>query len=189
MKLKRGISALVIIAVGALLTLSAFWTLNKSRHSRTRTGVLSKSGNASSARPMPSAQIPTTPMAPTAETDEAASPAATPPLTIASRDAKTLRRADIDPQLLMVRQMLRDYRAALGENPIGTNSEITKALLGANSRKSKFVIAEAKLNTSHQLVDRWDHPYFFHQLSRAHMEIRSAGADGVMWTSDDEISR
>lgn len=189
MKMKRGISVFVIIAVGALLTLSAFWSLNKSRDWRTRTGVLSKCGDASIARQMPSAQIPTTPIAPTAEADEAVSPAATPPLTIAAEDAKQLRAADSDPQLLMVKQMLRDYRAALGENPVGTNSEITNALRGANSRKAKFVIAEAKLNTSHQLVDRWDHPYFFHQLSRAHMEIRSAGADGLMWTSDDEISR
>ena len=41
--------------------------------------------------------------------------------------------------------MLRDYRAALGENPVGTNSEITKALLGANSRKARFIASEARL--------------------------------------------
>jgi hypothetical protein len=85
--------------------------------------------------------------------------------------------------------MLRDYRAALGENPIGTNSEITKALLGANSRKARFVASEARLNSTHQLVDRWDHPYFFHQLSRQRMEIRSAGPDGKMWTADDRVGR
>ena len=70
-----------------------------------------------------------------------------------------------------------------------TSTQITNALLGANSRKARFVAAEAKLNSAHQLVDRWNHPYFFHQLSRAHMEIRSAGPDGVLWTSDDELSR
>ena len=46
--------------------------------------------------------------------------------------------------------MLRDYRAALGENPVGTNSEITKALLGANARKARFVASEAKLNSAHR---------------------------------------
>ena len=85
--------------------------------------------------------------------------------------------------------MLRDYRAALGENPVGTNSEITKALLGANSRKARFIVSEARLNSAHQLVDRWDHPYFFHQLSRSRTEIRSAGPDGRMWTADDQICR
>jgi hypothetical protein len=85
--------------------------------------------------------------------------------------------------------MLRDYRAALTENPVGSNKEITKALLGGNSRKTRFIVAEAKVNADQQLIDRWDHPYFFHQLSRKQMEIRSAGPDGVMWTPDDEISR
>jgi hypothetical protein len=84
--------------------------------------------------------------------------------------------------------MLRDYRSALGENPVGSNKEITKALLGSNSRNAHFFIAEAKVNSDQQLVDRWDHPYFFHQLSRKQIEIRSAGPDGRMWTADDEIS-
>jgi hypothetical protein len=46
-----------------------------------------------------------------------------------------------------------------------------------------------KLNDKGELVDRWGTPYFFHQLSRDHMEIRSAGPDKVMWTQDDPIIR
>jgi hypothetical protein len=127
--------------------------------------------------------------APPSQSDEAGVPAGPPSLAVANEDAKRGHDAGSDPQFLVVRQMLRDYRAALGENPIGTNSEITKALLGANSRKARFVASEARLNSAHQLVDRWDHPYFFHQLSRSRIEIRSAGPDGAMWTSDDQISR
>jgi hypothetical protein len=137
---------------------------------------------------MPSAQIPTSSGQPTSDA-EVANISATPPLTFAKEDAKQQRAEAADSQLLSVKQMLRDYRAALGENPVGTNAEITRALLGANTRRAKFLSAEAKFNASHQLVDRWNHPYFFHQLSRNRMEIRSAGADGVMWTPDDEISR
>ncbi len=118
----------------------------------------------------------------------AVAPATTPALTLVKGDT-TQKAANSDPQLLFVKQMLRDYRVALGEEPVGNNSEITKALLGANSRKARFVTTEAKLNGARQLVDRWNHPYFFHQLSRVHMEVRSAGPDGVMWTSDDEVSR
>ena len=84
--------------------------------------------------------------------------------------------------------MLRGYRAAFGENPIGSNAEITRALTGANSRKANFGGDELKIKDG-QMVDRWDHPYFFHQLSRTEMEIRSAGPDGIMWTRDDEVMR
>jgi hypothetical protein len=108
-----------------------------------------------------------------------------------ARSSDTLtqqRAAESDPQLLVVKQVLRDYRAAFGENPVGTNSEITKALLGANSHQARFISEEVKLNNG-QLVDRWNHPYFFHQLSRSQLQIRSAGSDGKMWTADDEVSR
>jgi hypothetical protein len=36
-------------------------------------------------------------------------------------------------------------------------------------------------------VDRWDTPYFFHQMSASHMEVRSAGPDKMLWTSDDIV--
>ena len=84
--------------------------------------------------------------------------------------------------------MLRDYRAMMSENPIGNNSEITKALLGGNRRGAEFSNSQMKLDKDGQLIDRWNHPYFFHQLSKIDMEVRSAGPDGIMWTPDDEVS-
>ena len=116
-------------------------------------------------------------------------PAGTPLLSFTRNEVHQHRAAEADPEVLRIKQTLRDYRAALGENPVGTNAEITRALLGANARKAQFVDPGTRLNSSQQLVDRWNHPYFFHQLSRTHMEIRSAGPDGVMWTADDEVSR
>lgn len=93
---------------------------------------------------------------------------------------------EADVALVSVKGMLRDYRARFNENPIGTNEEITRALLGKNPGGSNFESPEAKIEHG-KLVDRWHHPYFFHQLSRSEMEIRSAGPDGVMWNDDDEV--
>ena len=110
-------------------------------------------------------------------------------------NAAEIRTASADSELLAVRGMLRDYRAAFGQNPVGTNREITRALLGNNPRGVRFNFsADAagsapRLDERGQLLDRWGHPYFFHQISGATLEVRSAGPDGVMWNADDEASR
>ena len=109
-----------------------------------------------------------------------------PPL--ATGDARQREAGATDTQLLAVKGMLRDYRAMMSENPIGNNAEITKALLGGNRRGAEFSNSQMKLDKDGQLVDRWNHPYFFHQLSKIDMEVRSAGPDGILWTPDDEVS-
>jgi hypothetical protein len=98
------------------------------------------------------------------------------------------RAGESDPEMIGIKETLRSYRAAFGENPIGTNAEITRAVTGGNSRQAKFADGDVRIKAG-QMVDQWDHPYFFHQLSRTEMEIRSAGPDGVMWTKDDEVLR
>lgn len=106
----------------------------------------------------------------------------------ATGDVRQRQAGASDTALLAVKGMLRDYRAMLGENPIGNNAEITKSLLGGNPRGVQFSDAQMKLDKDGQLIDRWSHPYFFHQLSRTDMEVRSAGPDGILWTTDDEVS-
>jgi hypothetical protein len=109
----------------------------------------------------------------------------------ATQDAATESQrlaGEADLALVSVKGMLRDYRAQFAENPVGTNREITLALTGKNPGGAIFESAEAKIENG-QLVDRWHHPYFFHQLSGTEMEIRSAGPDGVLWTEDDEVLR
>lgn len=94
----------------------------------------------------------------------------------------------LDPRSEMdeVQIALRDYRTALGGNPVGTNAEITKALLGDNLKQIKIPLPPGtQLNGSGELCDRWGTPYFFHQLSASRMELRSAGPDRTMWTADD----
>jgi hypothetical protein len=94
--------------------------------------------------------------------------------------------AQIETDLEEVHSMLREYRTALGENPVGTNAEIMRAINGDNLKQVKVGSpAGQHLNDKGELIDRWGTPYFFHQISRDKMEIRSAGADRTMWTGDD----
>lgn len=86
--------------------------------------------------------------------------------------------------------MLRDYRTLMGENPVGPNAEIMKAVMGGNTKKARLGPPEGQqINGNGELMDRWGTPYFFHQESRTNMEIRSAGPDRKMWTEDDIIGR
>jgi hypothetical protein len=86
--------------------------------------------------------------------------------------------------------MIRDYRTLAKENPVGTNAEIMSAIMGGNAKGATLGPPEGmSLNEQGELIDRWGMPYFFHQLSRDEMEIRSAGADKVMWTEDDAIAK
>lgn len=83
---------------------------------------------------------------------------------------------------------LRDYRNALGENPVGTNAEITRMLLGDNLKQVKIPVPDgSSVNGNGELCDDMGTPYFFHQLSATKMEIRSAGPDRQMWTADDQL--
>ena len=94
---------------------------------------------------------------------------------------------DIQPQLDAVNLMLRDFRSITGENPVGTNAEIMKAMMGGNPRQATLGPPPGqRLDADGSLLDPWGHPYFFHQLSAREMEIRSAGPDGRMWTEDDQ---
>jgi len=90
-----------------------------------------------------------------------------------------------------VRLGVRHYGAMFGGNPVGTNAEITAALNGDNPSHARFLSSEdqSRINGNGELTDEWGTPYFFHQLSAEQMEIRSAGPDRKMWTSDDVIMR
>lgn len=110
--------------------------------------------------------------------------AATPEASIAPPDDEAMLEID------KVSLMIRDYRSIAGENPVGTNAEIMAAIMGDNPKHAKLGPPEGmQLNEKGELLDRWGTPYFFHQISRDHMEIHSAGPDRVLWTADDPIIR
>lgn len=86
--------------------------------------------------------------------------------------------------------MLREFRNSLGENPVGNNAEITKALLGDNLKQVRVQIGKGStVNANGELCDGQGTPYFFHQLSGKEMEIRSAGPDREMWSDDDIVTK
>jgi hypothetical protein len=96
--------------------------------------------------------------------------------------------ANIDPveDVDGVRRMVRGFRNVMGENPVGTNAEITRALTGGNLKQIKMPLTRgSSVNENGELVDRWGTAYFFHQLTAEEMEVRSAGPDRQMWTADD----
>ncbi len=98
--------------------------------------------------------------------------------------------ADTEIEFDKISLMFRDYRTLTGENPVGTNSEIMKSIMGGNPKGSMLGPPEGiRVNERGELIDRWGSPYFFHQLTRDLMEVRSAGPDGKLWTDDDLLGK
>ena len=97
--------------------------------------------------------------------------------------------SNLPPATLMenIRSVFRQYQSRFGGNPVGTNLEITQALMGQNPTGAVFASPEDELGTNAkgELIDTWGTPFFFHQLSGTEMEIHSAGPDRRMGTADD----
>ena len=72
-------------------------------------------------------------------------------------------------------------------NPVGSeNVEIMAALLGKNDGGHVFFDTNhPSLAPDGTLLDRWGQPYFFHPLARDRMDVRTAGPDRKLWTTDD----
>ncbi|MBJ7283770.1 MAG: hypothetical protein JHD00_01610 [Akkermansiaceae bacterium] len=114
-----------------------------------------------------------------------------------TQNYKTAESADSlsQPQRLLVFAAIdnleftfRDFSNALGGNPVGTNAEITSALLGDNLKQVKLPLPEGSTrNEAGELCDPWQTPWFFHQISGSKMEIRSAGPDMELYTADDFV--
>ncbi len=87
-----------------------------------------------------------------------------------------------------VRHMITDYHTLMGQNPVGTNAEIMRAVMGGNAHEATLGPPPGQsLNDRGELVDQWGTPYFFHQLSADRMEIYSAGPDRILGTADDIV--
>ncbi len=132
-----------------------------------------------SATPPTAPVVPSVPLTPARDPDDAPPPAPPKPMTPADREA-TIQVLD------NIQFALRDYRTALGGNPVGTNAEITSSLLGNNLKQVKIPMPDGTtVNGTGEMCDPWGTPLFFHQQSGTKMEIRSAGPDRQMHTADD----
>ena len=75
-------------------------------------------------------------------------------------------------------------------NPVGTNPEFARELGGDNPKHINFISTDSGMPprcADGELVDPSGTPYFFHQISGDDTEVRSAGPDRVMYTSDDIV--
>jgi hypothetical protein len=126
--------------------------------------------------------------APTDLASRAASPNPVPALASATNETQNLPPTTV---LDHARVAVHNYNSMFGENPVGTNPEITAALMGKNPRQANFITPESglRVNENGEMVDAYGTPFFFHQLSGQEMEIRSAGEDRKMWTFDDLVTR
>lgn len=89
--------------------------------------------------------------------------------------------------LAVVYQLLDRYREIYGAFPTGEdNATIVNALTGNNPRRLAFLDrTHPAISARGELIDRWQTPLFFHLESRDAVEIRSAGPDREMYSSDD----
>jgi len=98
---------------------------------------------------------------------------------------------NVPPMILLqnARRAIIQYAQVYGGNPVGTNPEITAALMGKNPKQINFITPDSGLQVNAQgaMLDAWGTPLFFHQLSGHDTEIRSAGEDRTLWTMDDLI--
>ncbi len=195
--MKRSVPVILLLLVAA----SVYW-FNRSPRSTP------KSSSPSSPPPpvsAPAAQPAATALRPPAEfpvASPSSSTAVTPGVPIPGSNSAARAAAEVPPLppelaglppetvLENMRTTIRQYGAMFDGNPVGTNPEITKALQGDNPKHINFLKADGnRVNGNGELVDVWGTPYFFHQLSGTEMEIRSAGPDKRMWTSDDLVTK
>jgi hypothetical protein len=80
---------------------------------------------------------------------------------------------------------IRNFSLRFGGNPVGNNAEITKALNGGNDAGAGYLPAARRISGGGELLDTWGTPYFFHANSATELEVRSAGPDKKLYTSDD----
>jgi hypothetical protein len=105
---------------------------------------------------------------------------------------ETTESVSLPPKTILenMGRTIQQYASMFGENPVGTNPEITSALQGDNPKHINFLKQDGnRVNEKGELVDPWGTPYFFHQISSHEMEIRSAGPDRVMYTGDDLVTK
>ena len=103
--------------------------------------------------------------------------------------ARDLNKPDHETEedLQILHTVIGSYHDIFLQNPVaGENREVVDALTGKNLHRLVFINpTSSALSAGRELLDRWGTPYRFHPISGSHMEISSAGVDGLFGTRDD----
>ena len=85
---------------------------------------------------------------------------------------------------------LEAYRREFGAFPTGNeNAHFLNALAGTNpSGLIIFPHRHPRVSKDGELLDAWGRPFHFHAISAQHLEVRSAGPDGTLFTNDDLVA-
>lgn len=71
---------------------------------------------------------------------------------------------------------------------IDSNQSLTKALLGDNALRQRFIPEDFKyLNQESEVIDRWGNPLIFQFNGAEIPRVHSAGKDGVRGSDDDLV--
>ena len=96
--------------------------------------------------------------------------------------------SDIYTDLKIVSHLFTEAGTVFKSLPTGTHREIVAFMLGDNPRRIQYFPPEdPNLNEDGEIVDRWGTPFFFHVVSKHHIEVRSAGPDLLHWSEDDVV--
>lgn len=95
--------------------------------------------------------------------------------------------ASSEPAMLL--EILRFYRMEFGSFPAGQeNSDIMNSLTGNNPDKLPiFPRKHPRIDAAGRLLDAWGNPFVFHPVSSMHLEVRSLGPDGEIFSDDDLV--
>jgi hypothetical protein len=95
--------------------------------------------------------------------------------------------SSIEEDLELLQEVFRLHARVHGGPPEGLNSDIAAHLTGANPLNAILFPPDHPALRDGELVDRWGSPFWFHPVSPALVEIRSAGPDKILFTEDDVL--
>ena len=108
-------------------------------------------------------------------------------------EASLLGTGEVSPEeeVRIVGRLLDAYRESMGFYPTAEgNAGVVRQLGGLYQNRRAFIRSENQaIDEGGRLLDAYGGPYFFHFLSSEVVEIRSAGMDKELYTSDDTLVR
>lgn len=89
-------------------------------------------------------------------------------------------------ELEILQELISLNQRALPGGTLGDNGDVTLALVGSSTQGTWLPRQSPRIRDG-QLLDRWGTPYWFHPNAANQIEIRSAGPDKNLFSSDDVI--